>query len=150
MASVLQNLLLPAAVLRLNQYSASQSTSNHGPRISLDLGMHSRVDTCLVETTFNRNRPLRSGDLSQAAGVSTDTLRHYERLGILKKPPRTLSGYRMYPPESLERVLLIRNSLAAGFTLKEITEILRVRDLGGVPCQKVIELAHQKMSQLDQ
>jgi DNA-binding transcriptional MerR regulator len=80
--------------------------------------------------------------------VSTDTLRHYEKLGLLKKPPRTPSGYRAYPPESLDRVLLIRNALACGFTLKELVTILRVRDAGGVPCRKVASLAHEKVQQL--
>jgi len=80
--------------------------------------------------------------------VSTDTLRHYEKLGLLKKPPRTSSGYRAYPPESFDRVLLIRNALACGFTLKELASILRVRDAGGAPCRKVASLAHEKVQQL--
>lgn len=103
----------------------------------------------LVETAMNPKRPLRSGDLSRAAGVSTDTLRHYEKLGILKKPPRTQGGYRVYPPESVDRVLLIRNSLDSGFTLKELTVILQLRDSGSAPCRHVRELAHGKVRQLD-
>jgi DNA-binding transcriptional MerR regulator len=70
-------------------------------------------------------------------------------LGILKKPPRTQSGYRVYPPESLGRVLLIRNALASGFTLRELASILRVRDAGGAPCRQVAKLAHEKVEQLD-
>ena len=66
-------------------------------------------------------RSLRSGDLARATGVSTDTLRHYERLGILKKPPRTDGGYRAYPADALDRVNLIRNALGSGFTLRELT-----------------------------
>jgi DNA-binding transcriptional MerR regulator len=111
--------------------------------------MRSRVDTYLVPTVPNPKRPLRSGDLGRATGVSTDTLRHYERLGILKKPPRTQGGYRLYPPESFNRVLLVRNALASGFTLKELVEVLRVRDAGGAPCRQVAQLAHEKVRQLD-
>jgi DNA-binding transcriptional MerR regulator len=96
----------------------------------------------------NAKRSLRAGTLSDAAGVSTDTLRHYERLGLLKKPPRTQGGYRAYPPESLDRVLLIRNALACGFTLKELASILRVRDAGGAPCRNVAALARDKLDQL--
>jgi MerR family Zn(II)-responsive transcriptional regulator of zntA len=70
-------------------------------------------------------------------------------LGILKKPPRTEGGYRSYPPEALERVHLIRNALASGFTLRELTTILRVRDAGGAPCQQVAELAREKVRQLE-
>ena len=110
--------------------------------------MHSGVDTCCVSACENPKRSLRAGTLSNAAGVSTDTLRHYERLGLLKKPPRTQGGYRAYPPESLDQVLLIRNALAAGFTLKELAAILRVRDGGGAPCRKVASLAHEKVNQL--
>ena len=114
-----------------------------------DPGAHSRVDTDPVKSRPSPIRTLRSGELSRAAGVSTDTLRHYERLGILKKPPRTQSGYRVYPPESLDRVLLISNALASGFTLKELASILRVRDAGGAPCRQVAKLAHEKVEQLD-
>lgn len=96
----------------------------------------------------NPRTTLRAGALSNAAGVSTDTLRHYEKLGLLRKPPRTPSGYRAYPPESLDRVHLIRNALACGFTLKELVIILRVRDAGGAPCLKVASLAHEKVLQL--
>jgi len=70
-------------------------------------------------------------------------------LGILKKPPRSQGGYRLYPPESLDRVLVIRTALASGFPLKELVEILRVRDKGGAPCRQVAELGHEKVRQLD-
>jgi len=70
-------------------------------------------------------------------------------LGILEKPPRTEGGYRSYPPEALDRVHLIRNALASGFTLRELTTILPVRDGGGVPCQQVAELAREKVRQLE-
>jgi len=70
-------------------------------------------------------------------------------LGILTKPPRTQGGYRLYPHESLDRVLLVRNALASGFTLKELVEILRVRDAGGAPCRRVAQLAHERVRQLE-
>lgn len=98
---------------------------------------------------MSQKRNLQSGALAKAAGVSTDTLRHYERLGVLKKPPRTQGGYRLYPPEALDRVLLVRNALASGFTLQELTSILRVRDAGGAPCRQVAELAREKVHKLD-
>jgi DNA-binding transcriptional MerR regulator len=94
-------------------------------------------------------RSFRSGDLAQAAGVSTDTLRHYERLGILRKPPRTGGGYRCYPTDALDRVNLIRNALDSGFTLRELITILRVRDAGGAPCQQVVEVAREKVERLE-
>ena len=123
--------------------------SLHKTKNVLDPGAHSRVDTNFVTTAPNPRCPLRSGDLSHATGVSTDTLRHYERLGILKKPPRTQGGYRFYPPESMDRELLVRNALASGFTLKELVEVLRIRDAGGAPCRRVAQLGHEKVCQLD-
>jgi len=70
-------------------------------------------------------------------------------LGILKKPPRTDGGYRSYPPEALDRVRLIRNAVASGFTLRQLTTILQVRDGGGAPCRQVAELAREKVLQLE-
>ena len=72
---------------------------------------------------------MQSGELANLAGVSTDTLRHYERLGLLARPQRTESGYRRYTPQSLERVRLIRSALSVGFSLPELTAILKMRDI---------------------
>src|SRR5437763_12781612 len=88
---------------------------------------------------------LRSGELAREAGVSTDTLRHYERLGLLPKPRRTASGYRQYPPKTLDRVLLIRRALRVGFTLPELEKILRICDSGKAPCHQVQALAKAKL-----
>ena len=72
---------------------------------------------------------LRAGELARASGVSTDTLRHYERKGVLPAPRRSPNGYREYPAEALARVLLVRRALAVGFTLDELAQILRARRL---------------------
>ena len=92
---------------------------------------------------------MRSGELARLAGVSTDTLRHYERLGVLARPARTASGYRMYPATAVQRVVLIRSALSMGFSLAELTRILRVRDAGGAPCKQVRALAAGKLEELD-
>jgi MerR family transcriptional regulator, mercuric resistance operon regulatory protein len=89
---------------------------------------------------------LRSGELARQAGVSSDTLRHYERLGLLAKPPRSNGGYRDYPGQTLERVHLIRRALAVGFSLPELSAILKIRDAGGVPCHRVRVLAEAKLA----
>ena len=91
---------------------------------------------------------MRSGELARESGVSTDTLRHYERVGVLAKPKRTASGYRQYPSEAVKRVRLVRRALEIGFTLEELAEILRVRDSGGAPCKKVRSLAARKLDQV--
>jgi DNA-binding transcriptional MerR regulator len=93
---------------------------------------------------------LLSGDLARLSGVSSDTLRHYERIGVLPRPPRTEAGYRRYPPSAVDRVRLIRRALAIGFSLDELRRILQVRDRGGAPCRNVRALAASKLEQTEQ
>jgi MerR family transcriptional regulator, copper efflux regulator len=99
--------------------------------------------------TDTRQHYLRSGELAKLTGVSTDTLRHYERIRVLPRPARTAGGYRQYPPEAADRVRLIRRAIGLGFSLSELTRILRVRDGGGAPCRQVHALAIEKLAQLD-
>ena len=91
------------------------------------------------------NGALRSGELADLAGVSRDTLRHYERKGVLPRALRGHNGYRQYPPEALQRVQLVRRALSVGFTLDELAKVLKVRDAGGAPCEEVRRLAAQKL-----
>src|SRR5690349_9636461 len=95
------------------------------------------------------HKPLRSGELARLAGVSSDTLRYYERNGLLPLPPRTANGYRCYPPESLTRVQLIRRALGLGFSIDELRRILKARDSGAAPCKMVRELGQEKLKNLD-
>ena len=92
---------------------------------------------------------MRSGELARAAGVSTDTLRHYERKGVLARPRRAPNGYRLYPPEALAGVRLVRRALAVGFTLDELAAILKERGGGRPPCRRVRELAAQKLATVE-
>lgn len=92
---------------------------------------------------------LRSGELARLAGVSADTLRHYERKGLLAVPRRSPNGYREYPASTLDRVRLIRSALAVGFTLDELARILKVRDQGGAPCRQVRQLAAAKLAEVE-
>ena len=91
------------------------------------------------------NGSLSSGELADLAGVSRDTLRHYERKGVLARPLRGHNGYRKYPREALRRVQLVRRALSVGFTLDELAQVLKVRDAGGAPCEEVRKLATQKL-----
>ena len=91
------------------------------------------------------NGALSSGELADLAGVSRDTLRHYERKGVLPRPLRGHNSYRQYPPEALQRVQLVRRALSVGFTLDELAKVLKVRDAGGAPCEEVRRLAAQKL-----
>jgi len=76
---------------------------------------------------------LRSGALAKATGLSPDSIRHYERIGVLPRASRTDSGYRIYPASAVERVLVVQRALRIGFTLEELAEVLKARDAGGAP-----------------
>lgn len=92
---------------------------------------------------------MRSGELARLTGISTDTLRHYERLGLLSKPPRTDGGYRDYPPQTLDRVRVIRRSLSVGFSLPELRILLKLRDAGEFPCRDAQKLAKSKLEEVN-
>ena len=93
---------------------------------------------------------MRSGQLAHLAGVSTDTLRHYERLGLLPLPQRTAENYREYSPASQQRVELIQRALTIGCSLPELKTILTVREGGGAPCRHVRALMHSKIRAVDE
>jgi DNA-binding transcriptional MerR regulator len=91
---------------------------------------------------------LHSGELAKKTGVSADTLRHYERIGVLPTMARTLGGYRVYPQGAVERVMVIQWALRLGFTLGELADVLKARDAGLAPCKRVYRLATAKLAQL--
>lgn len=88
-------------------------------------------------------------ELAASAGVSTDTLRHYERSGVLPKPARTRAGYRRYPADSVTRVALVRRALAIGFSIKDLARVFRERDAGGAPCRKVRAIVGDRLARID-
>ncbi len=71
---------------------------------------------------------LTVGQLAKQAGVSAVAIRHYERSGLLPKPARSEHGYRLYTKETLKRVRFITNAKEAGFSLKEILELLNIQE----------------------
>ncbi len=73
-------------------------------------------------------RTLRSGEVAAEAGVNVETLRYYERRGLLKEPKRLPSGYRQYTMEAVRVVRFIKRAQELGFTLKECEELLLLRD----------------------
>jgi len=92
---------------------------------------------------------LTIGKVARDAAVSVDTIRYYERVGLLPKPPRTPSGYRHYPPGVVNRLALIRNAQRFGFPLKAIAGFLRVRESGGKPCHDVRAAAERMLDAVD-
>lgn len=94
---------------------------------------------------------LTIGQVAKRAGVGIDTVRFYEREGLIDEPPRRPSGYRQYPPDTVQRVRFIRRAKELGFTLPEIQELISLRDGGAGRRRKdVLILAQAKMRDIDQ
>jgi DNA-binding transcriptional MerR regulator len=94
------------------------------------------------------NDDLSSGAVARMCEVSPDTIRHYERLGLIAAV-RGSNGYRCFPRATVERVQMVRRALAIGFSLAELTRILAQRDAGSAPCRGVRALAATKLEELD-
>jgi len=93
-------------------------------------------------------RPVRIGAAAAAAGVNVQTLHYYERRGLIRLPPRTVSGYRQYPPATVRSVRAIKRAQSLGFTLKEIRELTRLRTRGSA--RAVGELASRKLACIEE
>ena len=86
---------------------------------------------------------MRIGKLAESAGVNIETVRFYERKGLIKQPVKPASGYRDYPLETLNRILFIRRAQKLGFTLEEIDLLLSMEDAA---CDQVQALAEAKLT----
>jgi Cu(I)-responsive transcriptional regulator len=93
---------------------------------------------------------LTSGQLAKKSGVGVETLRFYEREGLLEKPARSGSNYRQYPAEAVERVQFIRRAQLLGFQLKDIKELLALRDDPDAVSGDVREKAVAKLADIYQ
>jgi MerR family mercuric resistance operon transcriptional regulator len=91
---------------------------------------------------------LRIGTLARAAGVGVETVRFYERQGLLPEPPRAPSGYRQYPGDAVDRLKFIRRAQGLGFTLREISELLDLRVDEVASCGHVEAQAREKLEQV--
>lgn len=86
------------------------------------------------------------GQLARLAGVGVDTVRFYERSGLLPQAQRTAAGYRVYPARVVDRLRFIRKAQALGFSLDEIKRILALRGQGAETCRCVIAIAEATLS----
>jgi DNA-binding transcriptional MerR regulator len=94
-------------------------------------------------------KPLLIGRLAKLAGVKPDTIRFYERSGLLPKPSRTASGYRVYNDSALNQLRFIRKAQSLGFTLDEIRRIMSLRGQGKETCRCVIAIAEATLSETE-
>ncbi len=89
------------------------------------------------------------GQLAGLAGVRTDTVRYYEKIGLLQRPARTASGYRIYGDSALKQLKFIRRAQSLGFTLDEIQRIINLRGQGEETCRCVIGMAEATLAETE-
>ena len=94
-------------------------------------------------------KPLTIGTVARRAGVGVETVRFYERQGLIEEPPRRLSGYREYDDEVVARLGFIRRAKDLGFTLKEIKELLSLRRDPAAPAADVKRRAQAKIADIE-
>lgn len=92
---------------------------------------------------------VRSGEVAAQAGVTVQTLRYYERRGLVPEPPRAPSGYRAYPAEVVATIRFVKRAQDLGFTLDEITELLHLADGGPDGCEPTRAVAESRMLDLE-
>lgn len=92
-------------------------------------------------------KTLTIGHLARAADVNIETVRYYQRIGLIQEPKKPQTGYRVYPPETIDRIKFIKRAKILGFSLQEITELL---ELGDGHCNDVRIRAEEKREHIDQ
>lgn len=89
------------------------------------------------------------GDLARATGVKVETIRYYEKIGLLAAPGRTAGNYRAYSGEHLNRLRFIRRSRDLGFSLDQIRDLLALADQRDQPCDSVDAIAIAHLAEVD-
>ena len=92
---------------------------------------------------------MRIGEVAATAGCNIQTLRYYERRGLLRAPERTPSGYREYPPDTVRLIRFIKRAQDLGFTLEEVEELLKLRNAQGKRRREVRPIAEAKMRDIE-
>ncbi len=93
---------------------------------------------------------MKIGEVSKKAGVGIEALRFYEKSGILDRPDRTYSGYRMYPAEVLDRIAFIKQAQLLGFSLDEIKQLIGQKRKGESPCFEAREIIRRRLDELNE
>ena len=102
-----------------------------------------------TERMHDLAKPMTIGQVAKLAGVGVETIRFYEREGLLNKPKRKLSGYRMFGPDVVNRIRFIKNVKELGFSLKEIRELLFLRVNSRGTAAEVKRRVDSKIDQID-
>ena len=92
---------------------------------------------------------MRIGELARATGTKAETIRYYERAGILPAADRTDSNYRDYSDEHLATLTFVRRARALGFSMAQVRELLALSDHDDKPCEDVDQLVRQQLREID-
>lgn len=111
------------------------------------MGWGSELDS--VATYGVHHGVMRTSELAGRAGVNSETLRYYERRGLLKEPPRTYGGYRDYPDAAVDLLRFIKRAQGLGFTLDEVEELLHLDGGGPESCDAARALAEARKADLE-
>jgi DNA-binding transcriptional MerR regulator len=99
--------------------------------------------------TTTTARGLRVAELAAAVGVPSDTVRYYERAGLLPPPARTAGGYRSYDAGAVDRMRFIQGAQRLGLRLADIRDLLSIRDTGTCPCEPAGQLLRRRLAEVD-
>ncbi|HMQ02746.1 MAG TPA: heavy metal-responsive transcriptional regulator [Pyrinomonadaceae bacterium] len=97
---------------------------------------------------FSMRTSMKIGEVSRESGIGIEALRFYERSGLLGRPARTQSGYRLYDESILERLAFIKKAQTLGFTLDEIRHIIGDAEKGASPCEDVRAILRSRLSEV--
>lgn len=95
------------------------------------------------------NQSLTIGEVAKRSGVGVETVRFYEREGLIAEPPRKASGYRQYPLETVDRIRFTRRAKELGFTLQEIKELFSLRLAPETTCEDIRNRAEDKILEVE-
>lgn len=100
-------------------------------------------------TTDTNGKMLKIGEVSKRSGIGIEALRFYEKSGLLDRPGRTYSGYRLYDEAVLERLAFVKKAQVLGFSLDEIKELINHKRNGESPCAEVREVVRIRLDELN-
>ena len=112
--------------------------------------MRSAFNFTMDHETADGGEGLKIGEVSKRSGVGIEALRFYEKGGLLDRPRRTMSGYRVYDASVLDRLAFIRKAQVLGFTLEEIRELIAHKRRGENPCGEVRQIVKGRLKELDE
>lgn len=104
----------------------------------------------VIQNVETGGKQLKIGEVSKLSGIGIEALRFYEKSGLLDRPGRTYSGYRLYDESVLERLAFIKQAQVLGFALDEIKQLIEHKRNGENPCTEVREVVRTRLVELNE